>query len=114
VAREVRQTAQGIVSGSGSVTLNIPGPHRIGYRWNLATVVISSVRAATGYPTASIYLSAVVPSALLGESRTADKVTFDASTDVMRPGDRLIIVIANALAGSTAVANLFAVEVEGT
>lgn len=113
MSREVRQTAQGVASGSGTVTLNIPGPHRIGYRWNLSTVVISSSRAATGYPSAAVYLSAVVPSALLGESRTADKVTFDASTDVMRPGDRLIIVMTNVLAGSPVVVNLFAVEVEG-
>lgn len=114
MGREVRQTAQGVASGAGAVTLIIPGPHRIGYRWNLATLVLRSPKPAVDYPQAAVYLSAITPSALLGESRTADKVTFDASTDVMRPGDQLIIVFTNVAPAGLAVANLYAVEVEGT
>jgi hypothetical protein len=109
--RDVHETSTATVAGDGSATVNIAGPHRTGTRWELRTVVVASTRASTGgYPTAAVYRGAAVPSLLLGESRTADKVTFDATTDVLFPGDTLLVVLADAEPGSTAVVNLYARE----
>jgi hypothetical protein len=109
--RDVHETGTATVAAAGTATVTIEGPHRTSTRWNLRTVVVASTRAGTGgYPTAAVYRGAAVPSLLLGESRTADKVTFDASTDVMLPGDSLIVVIGNAEPGSLVVVNLYATE----
>lgn len=109
--RDVHETSTATVAGDGSATVRIPGPHRTGSRWELRTVVVSCPRATVGgYPTAAVYRGAAVPSLLLGESRTADKVTFDATTDVLFPGDELLTVIENSEPGGTVVVNLYAAE----
>jgi hypothetical protein len=105
-------TGRAVVSGSGSATITIAGPPSW-WRVELSTVVVSSVRAnTTSFPTCAVYRSTVTPSQLLGQSRSADAVTFDAAPgDVLLPGDQLIAVIAGALAGSTATVNAYGTQV---
>lgn len=109
--REVGTSATGTTTASGTVTLSIPGPHRIGTRWDLRTLVVQSERVGDGtYPTATVYRSIATPSAAIGTSRAADRVTFDASGDWLLPGDSLLVVIEGAAASSTATATLAAIE----
>ncbi len=110
MSRPVHETATGTSDVLGGCTLRIVGPHRTGDIWRLRTLVISSTKGS-GYPTAAVYRSAVVPSALLGESRAADKVTFNATTDELYPSDQLVIVLANVAPSTVVTANLYATEV---
>lgn len=111
--RNVRESATGTTDANGAVTLRIEGPHRTGSEWVCRALVLQSVKAAAGYPQAAVYRTDVAPYALLGESRAADKVTFD-SDDVLVPGDTLVIVITGAEPNTSAVANLTAVEYAAT
>lgn len=109
--RDVSGTASGLTAADGSITLTIPGPHRIGTRWSISSLTVESTRAvAAGFPTAAVYRSAVIRSALLGKSRTADAVTFDGQGDWLLPGDQLLIVIENTEPASRATVNLYAQE----
>lgn len=112
--REASTSARGTTDASGAVTLSLPGPHRMGTKWQLRTLTLTSSRAGDGtYPTASIYRSIVSPSYLIGTSRAADRVTFDASGDWLLPGDALLVRIEGTAPATAATAALAAIEVEG-
>ncbi len=109
--RDVSGTATGITDATGSITLTIPGPHRPGTRWSISSMTVESERdPAAGFPTAAVYRSAVIRSALLGSSRSADAVTFDGQGDWLLPGDQLLVVIEGALPATRATVNLYASE----
>ncbi len=108
--RTVFESARATTDGSGDATLRINGPHRIGTRWELSSVVVSCERDGTTYPVASIYRSAVVPAQLMGESRSADRVTFDAKGDVLLPGDVLVVVVSGASPSTAVQVNLYGDE----
>lgn len=109
--REVTTSTRATTAADGSVTLALAGPHRVGTRWNLRTLVVTSDTVGDGtFPTAKVYRSVVSTSAIIGTSRAANAVTFDASGDWLLPGDQLLIVIENAAPTSTASATLSAVE----
>lgn len=109
--RTVFESARGTTDGTGAATLRINGPHRIGSRWELSTVVVRCERDGNTYPLASIYRSAVVPAQLMGESRSADRVTFDATGDVLLPGDVLVLVVTGAAPSTSVQVNLYGDEI---
>lgn len=110
--REVTTSARGTTSAAGSLTLSLSGPIRPGDRWELRTLTVTSERVGDGtYPTASVYRSIVSPAYLIGTSRAADRVTFDAEGDWLLAGDSLLIVIEGAAASTAAAAALSAIEV---
>ncbi len=100
------------VAGDATVIIQGPGPFA---RYELSSVVVSSTRAGTGYPTATVYRSVISPSNRLGFSRIADADTFDADAgDVLLPGDSLVVVFANVLAGATCTVNAFGNQITET
>ena len=105
-------TGRGTVNAGGAVTVTLAGPPAW-WRYDLSTVVCSvGLDSAGSRPTAAVYRGYIGQSQLLGTSRSADAVTFDASPgDVLLPGDSLIVVFANAAPGSTAVVNAFGEQV---
>lgn len=73
----------------------------------LSQVVIKSTANATGaLPQGALYRSQVIRSQLLGESRAADKVTFEGfAGDELFHGDQLIVVITGAAPTTTVTVN---------
>lgn len=114
MAEPIRWSATGraIASGSGAATVIIAGPPAW-WRIDLSTVVVASTRAnTTSFPTCAVYRSTITPASLLGQSRSADAVTFDASPgDALLPGDQLIAVLAGVLAGSVVTVNAYGTQV---
>ena len=111
MARDVNETGRATVDASGTATVIVRGPHRTLTRWQLVTVTIQSTRVGDGtYPTAKVYRSLVADAAVIGTSRAADAVTFDASGDWLLPGDQLVVVVEGASPGTLATVNLFARE----
>lgn len=108
--RDVAESARGTVDAFGRALLTIRGPHRNGSRWALTSVVLRSTGTSDGRPTAAVYRGTIASDTLLGESRAADSVTFDARGDWLHQSDQLLIVVENASPGSTVTANLFASE----
>ena len=104
--------ASATADGSGSATLRVNGPQRMGLVRQLSQVVIKSTAPGTGtLPQAALYKSLVVRAQLIGESRAADKVTFEGfAGDELHHGDSLVVVVTNALAGSTVTVNARGVE----
>lgn len=109
--RNVAASASGLADAGGAITLTIAGPHRNLSTWRLGTVVVTSQAPADGpLPTCAVYRSYVATSTLLGESRAADKVSFDASTDWLAQADSLIVVVAGAEPATRVTVNLFGTE----
>ncbi len=106
-------TGRAVIPASGGVTVSLNGPPAW-WRYDLDTVVCTVGRVSTAsLPTCNVYRGYIGQSQLLGHSRAADNVTFDAAPgDVLMPGDFLIVVFAGALVGSTAVVNAFGRQVK--
>lgn len=106
--------ATATTDGAGGATLRINGPQRMGLVRELSQVVINSTKTATGaLPTAALYKSQVIRSQLIGESRAADKVTFEGfAGDQLYHGDQLIVVVAGAQPATTVTVNARGVERE--
>lgn len=112
--REVTTSARGTTDAAGAVTLSLPGPIRPLDRWDLRTLTVTSELPGDGtFPTAEVYRSIVSPAYLIGTSRAADRVTFDASGDWLLAADSLLVVIEGAAPASSATATLSAIEVTG-
>jgi len=105
-------TGRGTASGAGTVTVTVNGPPAW-WRYDISTVVVTATKPSAGvFPTADVYRGAITQSTLLGQSRSADKVTFEgAPGDSLLPGDSLIVVMAQCLAGSVVVVNVFGEQV---
>lgn len=109
--RDVSESATGTTGLDGSALLVIRGPHRNLSRWSLQSLVVTSTRpTAGGYPIARVYRSTVSDATLLGISRAADKVTFDALGGWLLQGDQLLVIVDGAEPGQPVHANLFASE----
>lgn len=108
-------TGRATIGAGGTATITVNGPPAW-WRYDISTVVISSVPPSAGvFPTADVYRGAVTQSTLLGQSRSADKVTFEgAPGDTLLPGDALIVNMAQCLPGSVAVVNVFGEQVPAT
>jgi hypothetical protein len=105
-------TGRATVAAGGTATVTVNGPPAW-WRYDISTVVISSSPPSAGvYPQASVYRGAITQSTLLGQSRSADKVTFEgAPGDTLLPGDALIVVMSQCLVGSTVVVNVYGEQV---
>lgn len=113
MAREVLTGRSATVDGSGVALIIVPGPHRTATRWQLTSATLTSVALGDGtFPTARVYRSAVDPAFLMGTSRAADQVTFDATGDWLLPGDQVVVRVENCQPGSLAVFNLYALETD--
>lgn len=104
--------ASASTDGTGGATLRVNGPQRMGLVRELSQVVIKSTANATGgLPQAALYKSLVIRSALLGESRAADKVTFEGfAGDELHHGEQLIVVVTNATPATTVTVNVRGIE----
>lgn len=105
-------TGRAVVPAGGAVNVILTGPPAW-WRYELSTVVCSvGLVSAAARPTAAVYRGYIGQSQLLGQSRAADAVTFQAAPgDMLLPGDSLIVVFAGCLVGSTAVVNAFGEQV---
>lgn len=105
-------TGRATIGAGGTATVTVNGPPAW-WRYDISTVVISSTPPSAGvFPTADVYRGAVTQSTLLGQSRSADKVTFEgAPGDTLLPGDALIVLMAQCLPGTTVVVNVFGEQV---
>lgn len=84
----------------------------MGNRVQLSQVVIKSTPLGTGpLPQAALYISQIIRSQLIGESRAADKVTFEGfEGDELHQGDTLIVVLTGAAVGTNVTVNARGVE----
>lgn len=109
--RDVAESGRGTVGVDGSAIVALRGPHRNLSRWSLSSVVVTSTPpTGGGYPTARVYRSTVSDATLLGLSRAADRVTFDATGDWLHQGDQLIVIVENAEPATAVTVNLYATE----
>lgn len=110
--REVITGGNATADGAGSALIVVAGPHRTATRWQLTSAVLTSTPVGDGtFPTARVYRSAINPANLMGTSRAADAVTFDASGDWLLPGDQLLVEIEQTSPGSVANFTLYGIEV---
>lgn len=105
-------TGRAVAAADGTATVIVNGPPAW-WRYDISSVVITSTAARDDtYPTAAVYRGAITTPTLLGQSRSADRVTFAGQFgDVLQPGENLIVVMAFCLAGSTIVCNMFGEQV---
>jgi len=105
-------SGQATVPASGSVTVTLNGPPAW-WKYDLTTVVCTVGKNGQTFPECDVYRGWVADSQLLGHSRSADNVTFNAAPgDVLMPGDFLIVIFTAALVGSLAVVNAFGEQVK--
>ncbi len=111
------QSGSAVASGTGTATVTVRGPHRVGTTWELGQAVLSATvdPAPNTSCEARLYRSFVHPSQLLGTSLGADADTMEGLPgDVLSPGDTLVVVFIGCAPGSTANVNVRGREILAT
>jgi hypothetical protein len=103
-----------VVDGTGTATVTVIGPRRIGTYWQIGQVILKGTPAggSTGC-NATVYRGAAIPSAVMGSSLIANADTLMGGIgDQLFPGDQLVVVATGLTPATRYYVTLFARELD--